>query len=254
MKPILETPSPNFGARKDGKRIEHLILHYTGMPSAFETLQRLQDKSAEVSAHYLVDEDGTIHRLVPEEMRAWHAGVSYWAGETDINSTSIGIEIQNPGHKWGYRPFPPQQMQAVAELCTDILTRHPHIRPYGILGHSDVAPERKGDPAEENDPGELFDWKYLATEKIGLWPYLNDDYYLEAEKILNDHDEVKNILTRFGYNPSLSLEIILRAFQSHYHPEIFTADSDKIGQVNIETIARLLYIYRKRLELRPKTA
>ncbi len=248
MRPVIETPSPNFGPRKNGKRIEHLILHYTGMQSAFESLRRLQDKTAEVSAHYLVDEDGTIHRLVPEEMRAWHAGVSYWAGETDINSTSIGIEIQNPGHEWGYRPFPQPQMQAVAELCRDILDRNPHIRPYGVLGHSDIAPGRKA------DPGELFDWKYLASQKVGLWPEPNDVHYLDAEEILGNPDEVKNILTQFGYNPALPLDLLISTFQSHYHPEIFELNKDQIGQVNAETIARLIYIYRKRLELRPRVA
>lgn len=248
MNTVLETPSPNFGPRKNGREPDLLILHYTGMASAFESLKRLQDKTAEVSAHYLIDEDGTIHRLVPEEMRAWHAGVSFWAGETDINSASIGIEIQNPGHEWGYRPFPETQMQAVASLCHDILSRHPRIRPYGVLGHSDVAPGRK------QDPGELFDWKYLNTRKIGLWPELNDVHYLDAEKIARDPDEVKNILTRFGYNPTLPLEIILSAFQGHYHPEIFQSDTDKIGKLNTETIARLLFIYRKKLELRPKIA
>ena len=246
MKPVIDTPSPNFGERKHAKKINLLILHYTGMESAFASLGRLQDKAAQVSAHYLVDEDGTIHRLVPQEMRAWHAGVSYWAGETDINSASIGIEIQNPGHEFGYRPFPATQMQAVAELCQDILNHHPHILPSGVLGHSDVAPDRK------QDPGELFDWKYLASQKIGLWPEPNTSQILDAEEMLNNPNEVKNILTRFGYNPALALEILLAAFQGHYHPEIYQLDSDKIGQLNVETIARLLYVYRKKLELRPK--
>lgn len=246
MRPVLETPSPNFGERKGQGKIDLLILHYTGMQNSFDALRRLQDKQAEVSAHYLVDEDGTIHRLVPDVMRAWHAGVSYWAGDTDINSRSLGIEIQNPGHEFGYRAFPPAQMRAVAELCADILARHPHIMPYGILGHSDVAPGRK------QDPGELFDWKFLAAQKIGLWPKPDDVHYLDAEQMISDPDAVKNILTRFGYNPSLALEIILAAFQGHYHPEIYQLDSDQIGKLNTETIARLLYIYRKRLELRPK--
>lgn len=245
---FIEAPSPNFGPRKDGKQPSLLILHYTGMPSAFESLKKLQDKAAEVSAHYLVDEDGTIHRLVPEEMRAWHAGVSFWAGETDVNSASIGIEIQNPGHEGGYRPFPPGQMQAVSALCRDILDRHPRILPSGVLGHSDVAPGRK------QDPGELFDWKYLGNDKIGLWPEPNDVNYIDAEKIVLDPDAIKTALTKFGYNHSLPLEILLTAFQGHYHPEIFTHDSDKIGKPDIETIARLMHVYRKKLELRQKTA
>jgi N-acetylmuramoyl-L-alanine amidase len=158
---IVDRPSPNFEPRPMPADI--LLLHYTGMQTAEAALERLCDPAARVSCHWLIDEDGMVYRLVDEAMRAWHAGVSYWAGERDINSRSIGIELVNPGHEWGYRPFPPMQMAALAELATGILARHA-IAPARVLGHSDVAPARK------QDPGELFDWAWLAERGVGLWP------------------------------------------------------------------------------------
>jgi N-acetylmuramoyl-L-alanine amidase len=160
---IRERLSPNHSDRGPVPRIDMLVLHYTGMTSAAAAIERLVDPAARVSAHYLVEEDGTVWRLVPEERRAFHAGVSCWCGETDLNRVSIGVEIVNPGHQWGYRPFPPEQMAAVAELCRTIIARHP-IPPDRVVGHSDIAPERK------SDPGELFDWRYMAESGIGLWP------------------------------------------------------------------------------------
>jgi N-acetylmuramoyl-L-alanine amidase len=158
---ILERPSPNFDRRLGP--IDILVLHYTGMQSAEAAIERLTDPLSKVSCHWLIDEDGTVYRLVAEADRAWHAGKSFWAGERDINSRSIGIELVNPGHDWGYRPFPPAQMTALAELATGILERHA-IPAARVLGHSDVAPARK------QDPGELFDWAWLAARGIGLWP------------------------------------------------------------------------------------
>ena len=148
-------PSPNFGPRAPDKPIDILLIHYTGMESAEAALDRLCDPAAQVSAHYLIEEDGTIWSLVDEQHRAWHAGIAYWAGETDINSRSIGIELVNPGHELGYRPFPMPQMEALAGLAREILARHT-IPNHRVLGHSDVAPERKC------DPGELFDWAWLG--------------------------------------------------------------------------------------------
>jgi N-acetylmuramoyl-L-alanine amidase len=158
---VHERPSPNFDQRQGP--IDILLLHYTGMQSAEAALERLTDPVARVSCHWLIEEDGRIHRLVAEEHRAWHAGMSFWAGERDINSRSIGIEIVNPGHEWGYRPFPAAQMEALATLAAGILARHA-IPPTRVLAHSDVAPARK------QDPGELFDWAWLAERGIGLWP------------------------------------------------------------------------------------
>lgn len=158
---FIDHPSPNFDGRA-GAPIKKMVLHYTGMQTGQAALERLCDKKAEVSAHYLVEEDGRIFRLVDEAERAWHAGVSYWRGCRDINARSIGIEIVNPGHEFGYRPFPKMQMESVIALCKDILSRY-EIPARSVVGHSDVAFRRK------HDPGELFDWAWLAREGIGLW-------------------------------------------------------------------------------------
>src|SRR5579885_1109065 len=164
---LRERASPNHDSRGEPPgpvhRIDTLVLHYTGMPSAAAALDRLCDPAARVSAPYLVEEDGTLWRLVAEDRRAWHAGVSAWEGEGEINARSLGIEIVNPGHEWGYRPFPEAQMRVVEELCRDLVARHA-IPATRIVGHSDIAPERKA------DPGELFDWPRLARAGIGLWP------------------------------------------------------------------------------------
>lgn len=150
--------SPNFEDRKDGIEPSIILLHYTGMPTAELALQRLCDPDSKVSAHYVVDEDGTVYRLVEEGKRAWHAGQSEWQGETDINSHSIGIELVNPGHEHGYRPFPEIQIEALIGLCRDICERHA-IK--WVLGHEHVAPDRK------QDPGELFPWDRIEKEGFG---------------------------------------------------------------------------------------
>ncbi|MGB0694541.1 MAG: N-acetylmuramoyl-L-alanine amidase [Rhodospirillaceae bacterium] len=157
--------SPNHDARPSGQAITTLVLHYTGMQSGVAALERLCDPKAEVSAHWLVEEDGRRLALVPEDRRAWHAGLSSWRGQTGLNACSIGIEIVNPGHEFGYHPFPAAQMEAVVSLCQEILRRHPDIRPEGVVGHSDIAPTRK------QDPGELFDWPLLAAHGVGLFPH-----------------------------------------------------------------------------------
>lgn len=160
---MIDRPSPNHDAR--GRAVDMLVLHYTGMPDAASALARLRDPESRVSAHYLVGEDGAVSRLVPEERRAWHAGVAEWAGESDVNARSIGIELVNPGHKHGYRPFPEAQMAALERLAGAVVRRH-RIPPRRVVGHSDVAPARK------RDPGELFDWARLARAGVGLWPEL----------------------------------------------------------------------------------
>jgi N-acetylmuramoyl-L-alanine amidase len=138
-------PSPNHDERKLG--VDLLLLHYTGMKTAADARARLIDPAAKVSSHYLVDEDGGIAQLVPEARRAWHAGLSSWKSVTDINSCSVGIEIVNPGHEFGYRDFPEAQIEAVIALCRDIVARH-SIPARRVLAHSDVAPARKEDPGE----------------------------------------------------------------------------------------------------------
>ena len=163
MMEFIDRPSPNFDPRPDGAVIDMLVLHYTGMAEAAAALERLCDAAAKVSCHYFIGEDGEIYRLVVEEYRAWHAGVSFWRGATDCNARSIGIELQNPGHEFGYRNFTEAQMQSLERLALDILSRHP-IPPGNVLGHSDIAPARK------MDPGERFDWQRLAARNIGIWP------------------------------------------------------------------------------------
>ena len=160
---MIHSPSPNFDARKSDANVDMLVLHYTGMRDGHVALERLRDPATKVSAHYMIEEEGTVYALVDEELRAWHAGVSCWAGQRDINGCSIGIELVNPGHEFGYRPFPAKQRDALVALAEDIVRRHA-IPAHRVLGHSDVAPARK------QDPGELFDWAGLARVGIGLWP------------------------------------------------------------------------------------
>lgn len=226
-------PSPNHDARPAGAAIDMLILHYTGMNSAKAALDRLRDPAAKVSAHYVVDEDGAIWRLVAEDRRAWHAGVSHWRGATNLNDRSVGIEIVNPGHEFGYRPFPVLQLAAVCDLCLSVLSRHP-IAARDVLAHSDVAPDRK------QDPGELLDWAELAANGVGLWPTEVPD--LGITGIVRDAAtlaEVRRALSAVGYKvppggaADRELGTVLRAFQRHWRPEAIT------GQADIGTIARL---------------
>lgn len=191
-------PSPNFEPRPAGTPIDMLVLHYTGMISGPAALERLCDPAAKVSAHYMIDEDGTIYSLVPEEMRAWHAGVSFWRGERDVNSRSIGIELVNPGHEFGYRPFPQAQMDALIPLARNILSAHP-IPARNVVAHSDVAPSRK------DDPGELFDWRELAAEGIGLWPQPAETPAPIAG------------LADYGYDLTEPADAVV-AFQRHFRP------------------------------------
>ncbi len=156
-------PSPNTGPRPAGVRPQYVILHYTGMLTCEAALQRLCDEQAKVSCHLLIDEDGLVYRLVADHLRAWHAGVSYWRGERDLNSLSIGIELVNPGHEHGYRSFPDPQVQSLCTVLSALMDRH-GIPPTGVLGHSDIAPLRK------EDPGELFPWAVLAAQGLAVAP------------------------------------------------------------------------------------
>ena len=189
-----------------------LVLHYTGMESSAAALARLCDPAAEVSAHYLVEEDGAVLQLVPEHRRAWHAGRSYWRGATDINSRSIGIEIVNPGHEWGYRAFPAVQIAALIPLCRGILARH-GIPARNVVGHSDIAPDRK------EDPGELFPWEQLANKGIGLWPEP-----VSSVAVLPPPGAIRQALAAFGYQvdevgaESRVTRNTIRAFQRRFRP------------------------------------
>lgn len=203
---ITETLSPNFDSR--GRGIDMIVLHYTGMRSGKAALDRLCDPAAKVSAHYLIEENGDIYRLVTEENRAWHAGVGSWKGETDINARSIGIEIVNPGHEFGYRAFPDAQIDAVIELIKDIKTRH-DIVPAMVLGHSDIAPRRK------EDPGEKFPWGRLASENLAVPPYTDDGKEGDA---IAYHDALR-ALQSIGYDaPDGDHAAGLLAFQRRYCP------------------------------------
>lgn len=213
-----------------------LILHYTGMKTAQAAIDRLRDPAARVSSHYVVDEDGTVLQLVPEDQRAWHAGISYWRGHVGLNDRSVGIEIVNPGHEWGYRDFPVLQLAAVCDLCLSILSRHP-ILARNIVGHSDVAPDRK------EDPGEKFEWEALAQNGVGLWPAGVPD--LGTGQPVRDAiglREVRAALAEIGYRVAPegpldpALATVLRAFQRHWRPEAVT------GQADAGTTARLLAV------------
>jgi N-acetylmuramoyl-L-alanine amidase len=215
---IRERPSPNHGDRGEPphmRPISMLVLHYTGMQSAEAAIERLCDPEAKVSAHYVVEEDGTLWRLVAEERRAFHAGVSCWQGEHDLNWVSIGIEIVNPGHEWGYRAFPEPQMATVEHLCRDLAGRY-RIPPYRIVGHSDIAPDRK------SDPGELFDWPRLARAGIGLWPEPRPEFARRRGRGVGviEHAGALSDLARIGYCVTRGTETVaLAAFQRRFRPE-----------------------------------
>jgi N-acetylmuramoyl-L-alanine amidase len=238
LRRIYEQPSPNCDERPAGMPIDMLILHYTGMKTAQEAIARLCDPEARVSSHYVVDEDGAVLRLVPDAQRAWHAGISYWRGQADLNARSIGIEIVNPGHEWGYRDFPVLQMAAVCDLCLEILARHP-IPPRNVVAHSDVAPDRK------QDPGERFDWRGLAQNGVGLWPDSVPDFGTAAAvRDAAGLRDVRHALGRIGYRVAPegpldpALATTLRAFQRHWRPETVN------GQADAGTLARLLAVAR----------
>jgi N-acetylmuramoyl-L-alanine amidase len=230
---LIDAPSPNFDERRAPP--DMVVLHYTGMRSGQAAIDRLCDPAAKVSAHYVVEEDGRIFRLVPEERRAWHAGKSFWKGETDCNAASIGVEIVNPGHEFGYRAFPDAQIEAVIRLLDEVRIRWtvPDCR---ILGHSDVAPSRK------EDPGELFPRKRLAGAGHGLW-FEPAPAPGPALKIGDNGVGVFALqagLHRLGYEPLPSGEYdqetatVVTAFQRHWRP-------DRIdGVADGETRARLM--------------
>lgn len=227
----IDCPSPNHDERK--LPVSMVVLHYTGMQTATAALDRLTDAEAKVSAHYVIAEDGTILRLVDEERRAWHAGKSFWRGVTDVNSASVGIEIVNPGHEFGYRPFAEAQMDALLPLLAEIVARH-GIRPGNVVGHSDVAPARK------DDPGELFDWPRLA--RVGLaaaTPRATADPHWTAAGTLL-------ALERYGYDVSVEMAAV-RAFQRRFRPVNFDGIVD--GETRAILLALLLSTPAEELRL-----
>lgn len=232
--------SPNIEPRKDGRAPSLVIQHYTGMASAEAAIHLLADPAAKVSCHYVVDEHGAVTQMVAESARAWHAGVSHWAGDTDINSASIGIEIQNPGHDRGYPPFPERQMRAVADLTRDICTRQ-GIPPQGVLAHSDVAPARK------IDPGERFDWAWLASEGVGH--YVKPAAVREQDVGFGRGEEgrfiaeIQAMLRHYGYGIAVTgivdaeTERVVAAFQRHFRRRRVDG---RIDRSTVTTLERLI--------------
>ena len=230
-------PSPNFDERPKDTPIDILLMHYTGMETGAAAVARLCDPNARVSSHYTIDEDGTIFAHVPEECRAWHAGLSYWAGARDINGRSIGIEIVNPGHEFDYRDFPVLQLAAVCDLCLTILARHP-IPQRNVLAHSDVAPDRK------QDPGEKFDWEGLAANGVGSWPEHHvEPLSADAASVC----EVRSALADIGYDVAgvgaldAQLAAALRAFQRHWRQEAITGEADPGTLARLRAVRRLVF-------------
>jgi N-acetylmuramoyl-L-alanine amidase len=232
--------SPNHAERKGGRTPDMLLLHYTGMQSSLTALARLRDENEpRVSSHYLIDDEGTIVQLVPEARRAWHAGLASWAGESDINSCSIGIEIANPGHEFGYSDFPPHQIGAVIALCKDIVARH-KIPAARVLAHSDVAPGRK------QDPGEKFPWRKLHEAGVGHWVEPAPIVKGPVLGIGKSGDEVSSLqgeLARYGYGISVTGNYdaatgeTVAAFQRHFRPERVDGIADAS---TVTTLAKLI--------------
>ena len=244
---IEHVPSPNHGERAAGKPIDMIILHYTGMDSAERALRWLCDAESSVSSHYFIFEDGRVCQLVDESRRAWHAGQSSWDGETDINSRSVGIEVHNPGHEFGYQPFPEVQIDATIALCREIMARHP-IPPERVLAHSDVAPMRK------DDPGELFPWQRLADAGVGVWVPPEPITISAAETTLRRGErgarvaELRHELRRYGYGLGAGedyeaiTEATVRAFQRHFRPERVDGAADAS---TMKTLQRLTALRQK---------
>jgi N-acetylmuramoyl-L-alanine amidase len=232
-------PSPNFSERKDGRRPDMIVLHYTGMLDAAAALEHLRTPVSQVSAHYFVFEDGRVIQLVQETKRAWHAGIASWAGETDINSCSIGIEIANPGHDHGYPDFPKRQIAAVTALCRSIQTRNtiPTVR---VLAHSDVAPERK------QDPGEKFPWRTLYDSGVGHWvrpaPITNFGQTLSPGDRGNAIAALQKSLNEYGYGIDVNGEYdsttqeVVMAFQRHFRPERVDGIADPSTRITLQEL------------------
>ncbi len=202
-----------------------LVLHYTGMANAEAALDRLCDAVARVGAHYLIDENGRVFSLIPEQSRAWHAGAAWWRGQTDINARSLGIELVNPGHEFGLTPFPEPQMSALIDLAGDILARHP-VPQINVVGHSDVAPRRK------QDPGELFDWRRLAKAGIGLWPDDSKPCDVAGEQALA-------MLAEIGYE-TVDPQKTVAAFQRRFRPRRVDGDIDAETMGLVESLFKIM--------------
>ncbi len=261
-RPPREVWSPNHNARPAGADIELVVVHFTGMATGDEALRALTQLGSGVSAHWMIDEDGTTYRLVPDERRAWHAGVGSWHDWHDVNAVSIGIELVNPGHDFGYRPFPGAQIDALEELLDDTYRCH-GLGPCDLIGHSDLAPERK------QDPGELFPWERLARAGFSIWPEevldypdgglgVNDD----GESLLDEEErrlrlgpdsgmlrervvELQRNLRAIGYGVELNgvfgtqTEAVVAAFQRRFRARLVDGYADSETRALIEAVAQI---------------
>ncbi len=245
---LVDHPSPNFDERNCRRPVDMVVLHYTGMPTAAAALERLADPQSKVSSHYMIDEDGTIYRLVPEEKRAWHAGVAFWRGVRDVNARSIGIELVNPGHEFGYREFPAVQIDALIALLKDIASRY-EIMPGSYVGHSDIAPTRK------EDPGELFPWRRLHAAGFGRWWAADFKVSQNAPAMRAGERggavlELQVALDKIGYAIEGSgiydphTEAAVRAFQRHWRQDQVDGVSDAETTSLIHHIAEQMTVRR----------
>lgn len=230
---MIITPSPNCDDRMDGAIINTIVIHYTGMKTAQEALDRLRDTSSSVSAHYLIDEEGELYRLVEEEDRAWHAGVSHWRGMDGLNQHSIGIELVNPGEEHGYKPFPKAQMHTLVKLCNDLIDVHP-IQDRNIIGHADIAPTRKA------DPGEKFDWQWLSEAGIGLYPFTHGG---QTDSPVYDvpWEKMSELLIKLGYKceSEEATWAALKAFQRHWRPVLVNGQPDRDTLLRLRTLLQV---------------
>ena len=220
LKNVIECPSQNFSNRPENSSVDTIIIHHTNMDSAQAALDRLCDPEAKVSSHYLIDIDGNIYRLVPDEKKAWHAGISYWRGREQMNNYSVGIELDNKGSD----PFPSSQIESLLKLCKHLVAIYP-IEAQNIIGHFDIAPDRK------DDPNEYFDWKLLADNSLGLFPIVEIDKNIELLKLGDQSSAVLNLtkrLAEYGYKIEqqelfdTKIQEVVIAFKRHFAQETFT--------------------------------
>lgn len=246
---ITRKSSPHHDERKNGVRPTFLIIHYTESqdgrdPEGYFMGTLAHPTGGRVSAHYMIDVDGTTTQYVEEDRRAWHAGVSQWQGMPDLNSQSIGIELVNGGAHYGYSDFPQPQITALIELAQGILSRH-HIPAAHVLAHSDIAPGRKIDPDYK------FPWQVLAAAGVGLWPQPLQDDFNRSAALLGDDARLKQALVDYGYDPAQALDVLVREFQRHFQPEAFVTQPAYAGVANDETALRLAALLRQKLAMTP---
>ncbi len=239
MRVFDDKKSPNFDDRKNRRQPEMIVIHYTSMDSTEAVLEKFADPASKVSAHYLIDEKGNIYAMVDEDKRAWHAGVSSWMGRDDVNSRSIGIEISNRDGK----PYTKEQLFSLTMLVKDIQSRH-DVKPENIVGHSDVAPDRK------RDPGEHFPWQKLSRHDIGRWPAPTLKDKFNAAAVAKNPQKLSALFRAAGYGVDAfgagkpTLEELVTAFHRRYEPSAFKGENASPGTPTAETVAKLRAVAR----------